>query len=64
MELLGPIATTAVQTIFAYRNRLRKDDAREAAKPARRPRLLDTCYAFASDSPVVKRYWPDFYTGK
>jgi Protein of unknown function (DUF2889) len=64
VELLGPLATTAVQTIFPYRDRLRKDEAREAAKPARRPRLLDTCYAFASDSPVVKRHWPDFYTGK
>ena len=64
VELLGPLATTAFQTIFPYRSRLRKEGERDPAKPVKRPTLLETCYAFASDSPVVKRYWPDFYTGK
>jgi len=34
-----------------------------AEKPRRKPRLIDSCHAFASDGDVVKRYWPDFYTG-
>jgi endonuclease IV len=25
--------------------------------------LLDTCHAFASDSPITKQSWPAFYTG-
>jgi hypothetical protein len=29
-----------------------------------KPPILDTCHALASDGPVVKRFWPAFYTGK
>lgn len=64
VELLGPLATTAFQTIFPYRNRQRLERGGQRAKSERKPRLIDTCYAFASDSPVVKNYWPEFYTGK
>ena len=67
VELLGPVATTAYQTIFPYRERQRLRDPKAnapAAKSRRKPRLIDSCHAFASDGEVVKRYWPDFYTGK
>ncbi len=60
VELLGPVATTAFQTIFPYRER-RKAPA--TGEPRRRPRLIDSCHAFASNGEVVKRYWPEFYTG-
>ncbi len=65
LELLAPIGTTAFQTIFPYRHRLRKDELPTEAQPQpkRRPRLLETCHAFATDSPVVKQNWPEFYTG-
>jgi len=66
VELLGPVATTAYQTIFPYRERQRSASpaAREPShKPQRKPRLVDSCHAFASDGEVVKRYWPEFYTG-
>jgi hypothetical protein len=56
VELLGPMATTAFQTIFAVRHR--KDQEAD-----RRPALLDTCHALASDSEVVKVIWPKHYTG-
>jgi hypothetical protein len=65
VELLGPVATTAYQTIFPYRERERFR-APAAAAPTgkrRKPRLIDSCRAFASDGEVVKRYWPEFYTG-
>jgi len=26
--------------------------------------MFDTCYAFRSDGPVVKKEWPEFYTGE
>ncbi len=64
VELMGPIATTAFQTFSAARTKKRQkaEEKSGEAKP-RRPRLLGTCHAFASDSEVVKRIWPDFYTG-
>ena len=58
-ELLQQVATTAYQTIQARRSR------KDASEPSqdRAPALLNSCYAFASDSPVVQRRWPKFYTG-
>ena len=65
VELLGPMATTAYQTIFPYRERQRREQTRsESPKaPRRKPRLIDSCHAFASDGDVVKRFWPEFYSG-
>jgi hypothetical protein len=67
VELLGPVATTAFQTIFPYRDRQRRGegsaDHGAAERSRRKPRLIDTCHAFASDGEVVKHYWPEFYTG-
>ena len=70
-ELLGPVATTAFQTIFPVLARERADmklvSGSHAAPvdPAKeRPALLNTCHAFASDSPLVRDRWPAFYTGE
>ena len=67
VELLVPVATTAYQTVFPYRERQRREqrkaEGKAREKPRRRPPLLDSCHAFASDGEVVKRYWPEFYTG-
>ena len=57
--LLGPMAVTAYQTVAAARSR-RESPASDGAKPA----TLDTCHALASDSPVVRKHWPRFYTGE
>jgi hypothetical protein len=58
LELLGPLATTAFQTIYPVRAKRDKD------KPVtHKPGLIDTCHAYASDGPIVKRRWPQFYTG-
>jgi hypothetical protein len=32
-------------------------------KSKRRPIVVDTCHAWKSDGPLVKRYLPDFFTG-
>ncbi len=61
VELMGPVATTAYQTVYPYRRRLAGGDRPPA--PKERPRLIDTCHAFRSDGEVVKRLWPDYYTG-
>ncbi|BBK34494.1 DUF2889 family protein [Stella humosa] len=63
VELLGPVATTAFQTIFPWRERQRRAQAATSSGPQRRPAHLDTCHALALDGPVVERIWPAFYTG-
>lgn len=59
MELLGPVATTAYQTISALRRS--RDNA--VAAENQRPKKIDSCYAYRSDSEVIARRWPQFYTG-
>jgi len=66
VELLSPLATTAFQTIIPYqRFQQRKSlEEGEADTTTRRPRQIDTCYSWASNREVVRRYLPDFYTGE
>jgi hypothetical protein len=64
VEMMGPVATTAFQTIYPYRERLRKERGDPPSRAAgARPRLLDTCHSFSSQGPIVKQLWPDFYKG-
>ena len=56
LELLGPMATTAFQTVYPLRSRREQGNRK-------RPGLLDSCHAWASDSPVVAKRFPAFYTG-
>jgi hypothetical protein len=73
VELLGPVATTAFQTMSSGKareldraHRVKNDPAPQVAapfKPRRKPYVIDTCHAWAADGPVVKRWAPDFYTG-
>ena len=52
--LLGPLAAVAYQTVLAPR----KNDNQEGE-----PILLNTCHALASNSPVVKKRWPEYFEG-
>ncbi|UEM20318.1 DUF2889 domain-containing protein [Skermanella mucosa] len=70
VELLGPVATTAFQTIFPVlaRERARGGsvDGDSPSAPAARkrpPLLLNTCHAFRSDGEVTRKQWPEHYTG-
>jgi hypothetical protein len=56
--LTGPVATTVFQTITPIVGRRRRKKG-----AASKPNFLGTCHAYAPDSPVVKRMWPDYYTG-
>ncbi len=65
-ELLGQMGTVAFQTLYPIRlkrDRAKPVNATETAQAPRRPAMLGTCLAYAPDSPVVKRIYPDFYTG-
>ncbi|MCP3870810.1 MAG: DUF2889 domain-containing protein [Gammaproteobacteria bacterium] len=58
LEMLRPLSSTAYQTMHgALEERANRNPDRS------RPRILDTCYALASDGPIVEREWPEFYTG-
>ena len=60
VELLKPLSTAAYQTM----HRALEDRAiRERGTKRERPKIIDQCYSLASDSPVVKLEWPEFYTG-
>jgi hypothetical protein len=57
-EVLQQMATVAFQTTSAARKK--SADQHDSAGAAR---LLNTCYAYASDGPLVRRRWPTLYTG-
>ncbi len=67
-ELMGPVATTAFQTVFPIlaREALVAQEAGKVSEeetPRRRMPLINTCHGWRSDGPAVKRIAPDFYTG-
>ena len=57
-ELMQQMGTVAYQTLFPVLAKRKQPGA------VKRPALLNTCYAYAEDSPVVAKRWPEFYTGK
>lgn len=63
VDLLGPVATTAFQTIFPVLARERAGQPEGDGKASKRPLLINTCHAFASDGDLVRQRWPDHYTG-
>lgn len=76
-ELLQQMATTAFQTIGPYRawrearergevaeHGSDKLDTRIAQKMlGGRTSIVNSCRAYASDGPIVRRRWPELYTG-
>ena len=73
VELLGPVATTAFQTISSRKARDLALEHRikvgkpprpvDPAAPKKKPYVVDTCHAWAADGSVVRRWAPHFYTG-
>jgi hypothetical protein len=56
LEMLYPIGTTAFQTIFSYREqKLLEQGMSEGEAHRRKGPPINSCYAFAADSPVVAR---------
>jgi hypothetical protein len=53
VELLGPVATTAMQSILPLRGAI-------APQIAARPTHLGSCHALAPHGDVVAKYWPKF----
>jgi hypothetical protein len=55
-ELLGPVATTALQAVAAART-----DRLTALRPDGVPKKIDSCFAYAADGDLVKRRWPEHH---
>lgn len=62
-ELLFPMATVAMQTIWPLLSHRKNKPDSAVEKSKKRPVVLDTCHAWATDSPVVKENAPQYYTG-
>jgi len=60
LEMLGAMATVAYQTMWKH---VSAEMSATGSGSSRRPGFIDSCHAFASDGEVVRRSWPDFYTG-
>lgn len=72
-ELIQQMATVAFQTLWPVRiqrERAAAEAARAAGQHVALPsaddgsaRLLNSCFAYAADGPVVRDRWPRLYTG-
>ena len=61
-ELLFPMATVAMQTIWPLQSK-NKSGKEPNQKSTSTPTVLNTCHAWESNSPVVKENAPKYYTG-
>ncbi len=63
-ELLFPLATAAIQTIMPMKAKAGSNKlGSNKTSDSERPFVLNTCHAWATDSEVVRKHEPDFYTG-
>ena len=60
-EMLGRMATVAIQTMFGKKRTDGSEIDHEA--PGRKPFVIDGCFSWASDGPIVEEEYPDWYTG-
>jgi hypothetical protein len=63
VELIGRLATVAFQTIFPFRSRMARAEGRNP-DASRKPRLLNTCHAFAADGEIARKLWPEASAAK
>jgi len=61
-EVIAQMATVAFQTVWPMRRQMQDEQrsAEAAGAPRKRPPLLGTCHAYAPDSPVVRKKWPEW----
>ena len=63
VEMIYAMATVAYQTMVPILSREGKMGSESKTGERKRPALIDSCHAFASDGEIVRHTWPDFYTG-
>jgi hypothetical protein len=57
-ELLGPIGTTAMQTMFSEMREAKQRGGMALVRPMPRPSVIGTCHAYGMDSPATEMLWP------
>lgn len=62
-ELLFPMATVAMQTIWPLMRHRKNQADSDIGQSKQRPVVLNTCHAWSTDSDVVKENAPKYYTG-
>lgn len=62
-DLLGPLATTTMQTLWAAQIRNAALGVEVPISIPKPEKLIDSCYAFRSDGNITRVHWPDSYTG-
>ena len=62
VEMLAQIGTVAFQTQVA-KSRVKGKKERPPGGPKHKPIMIDSCHAMASDGPVVRARFPEYYTG-
>ncbi|MDO8705917.1 MAG: DUF2889 domain-containing protein [Sulfuricaulis sp.] len=62
-ELLGPLATTAMQTLRGHASRNKAVSNPVPVHDDKPHPIVNSCHAFRSDGEVVLMRWPRFYTG-
>lgn len=60
-ELFYALATTAFQTISAYREQHMPELGAPKGTDTQRPFFLNQCHSWAESSPVVAEFFPQFY---
>ncbi|MAU41865.1 MAG: hypothetical protein CMF31_09610 [Kordiimonas sp.] len=61
-ELLGPVATTAIQTIYSLlQRRSGRKDFNPTAGKNDKPSMLNSCYTWGEGSEMIRQNYPDFY---
>lgn len=63
VELLISMATVTYQTAYSSKAETGKTRTAVSHTPGRRPVLIDSCYAYRSDGPVVEKQFPEYFTG-
>jgi hypothetical protein len=66
VELLGPMATTAYQSMWGLKARDgRRDDGQDQSQKVseKPPRLLNSCWAYSDRGELVREHYPAFYQG-
>jgi len=56
VELLGPLATTAVQTVYAWRGEVGEHLDDDVSPPRE---FIDTCHSLISGGEAASHLWPD-----
>jgi hypothetical protein len=56
MELLFPLATTAIQSMSVVRT-----GQPEPVDENGRPKKIDTCFAYSAERELVRQRWPQFF---